>query len=86
MSDLSFETGDGGSVGEGRVELGVTSNVAEEPGKGEETDGNEGIHRQFNLLLDLIREKAGMSLHAMIEDGVVGDERKGEVEEEDSQI
>ena len=86
LSELSVETGDGGSISEGGVELGVAPDVAEEPGEGEEADGDEGIHREFYLLLDLVREEAGVGLHAVIEDGVVRDERKGEVEEEDSEI
>lgn len=45
LTDLSFESRNGGSVGEGGVELGVAAYVAEEPREGEEADGNEGVHR-----------------------------------------
>ena len=86
LPELAVEPRDLGGVGEGGVELGVAPDVAEDPGEGEEADGDEGIHREFYLLLDLVREEAGVGLHAVIEDGVVRDERKGEVEEEDSEI
>lgn len=73
-------------IGDVVVKHRMASNFRQEPRQGEEGQRRESLEGVFDFKLDLIRQEAGVILHVMVKEEVVGEPCEAKIKEEDADI
>lgn len=68
------------------VQHAPAADVADEPRQGQQVEHRERLEREGDLFSDLVLEEPRVLLHPVVKDGVVGERRDREVEEEDADV